>query len=251
MTEIRQREIVERIETRGFATIDALAQEFEVSAQTIRRDIIQLEKQCLLQRFHGGAGLPRDSVRLRYNQKQVAAVGSKHRIGDAAASLIPAEAAVYLDVGTTVEAVAQSLALRDNLNVFTNSLPAAGALAHSPGVRVVVTGGLLSGADGSLVGSEVIASIEKFKFDIAVIACSGFDDDGTVMDFDIQKVNVKNAAMKNSRRTILVADASKFARTAFVRVSALEGFSQLVTDTSPPTTFNSALKEAGVELIVA
>jgi DeoR family glycerol-3-phosphate regulon repressor len=251
MTQTRQREIVDRIETRGFATIDALAQEFAVSAQTIRRDIIQLEKRNLLQRFHGGAGLPRDSVRRRYSQKQVAAVGGKHRIGDAAARLIPKGAAVYLDVGTTVEAVAHSLAPRDNLFVFTNSLPAAGALARSPGVKVVVTGGLLHGADGSLVGSEVTGSIEKFKFDIAVIACSGFDDDGTVMDFDIQKVNVKNAAMRNSRRTILVADASKFTRTAFIRIAELEHISQLVTDTAPPPAFGAALKEAGVELIVA
>jgi DeoR family glycerol-3-phosphate regulon repressor len=251
MIDERQSKIVKRIETWGFATIEALAQEFDVSAQTIRRDIIRLEKHRMLQRFHGGAGMPRDSVRLGYSQKKVAAVEGKQRIGEAAAALILDGSAVFLDVGTTVEAVAQALAGRGNLHVFTNSLASAAALAGNQAMRVVVTGGLLHGADGSLIGDDVTATIGRFKFDVAVIACSGFDDDGTVMDFDIQKVGVKNAAMENARRAILVADGSKFVRTAFVRISALEDFSHVVTDTEPPTALKNAMQKAGVEIIVA
>ena len=251
MTTERRREIVKRIETRGFATIETLAQEFDVSTQTIRRDIIELEKRQLLLRFHGGAGLPRNSTRLGYSQKKVAAIEEKQRIGRAAASLIPDGAAVFLDVGTTVEAVAQALADRENLYLFTNSLGAAGALACRQDMKVVVTGGLLHGADGSLVGAETNAAISKIRFDIAVIACSGFDHDGTVMDFDVQKVSVKNAAMENARRSILVADGTKFTRTAFVRISALENFTHIVTDTKPPSVLNSAMQTAGVKIIIA
>ncbi len=247
----RQRKIVKRIETWGFATIEALAQELNVSAQTIRRDIIQLDKHRILQRFHGGAGLPRDSVRLGYSQKKVVAVEGKQRIGEAVAALILDGSAIFLDVGTTVEAVAQALAGRGNLHVFTNSLPSAAALAGNQAMKVVVTGGLLHGADGSLVGDDVTAAIGRFRFDVAVIACSGFDDDGTVMDFDIQKVGVKKAAMGNAGRNILVADGNKFIRTAFVRISALEGFSHVVTDTEPPTALKIALQKARVEIIVA
>jgi DeoR family glycerol-3-phosphate regulon repressor len=251
MIDERQSKIVKRIETWGFATIEALAQEFDVSAQTIRRDIIRLEKHRMLQRFHGGAGLPRDSVRLGYSQKKVAAIEGKQRIGEAAAALVLDGSAVFLDVGTTVEAVAQALTGRGNLHVFTNSLASAAALAGNQAMKVVVTGGLLHGADGSLIGDDVTATIARFKFDVAVIACSGFDDDGTVMDFDIQKVGVKNAAMGNARRTILVADGSKFIRTAFVRISALQDFSHVVTDTEPPTKLRGAMQNAGVEIIVA
>ncbi len=251
MIDQRQSKIVKRIETWGFATIEALAQEFEVSAQTIRRDIIQLEKHRMLQRFHGGAGMPRDSVRLGYSQKKNAAVAGKQRIGAAAAALILDGSAVFLDVGTTVEAVAQALAGRENLHVFTNSLASAAALAGNQAMKVVVTGGLLHGADGSLIGDDVTAMIGRLRFDVAVIACSGFDDDGTVMDFDIQKVGVKNAAMGNARRTILVADGIKFIRNAFVRISALKDFSHVVTDTDPPTELRNAMRKAGVEIIVA
>ncbi len=247
----RQRKIVERIETCGFATIEALAQEFGISAQTIRRDIIRLDKHRMLQRFHGGAGLPRDSVRLGYCQKKAAAVEGKQRIGEAAAALVLAGSAVFLDVGTTVEAVAQALSGRGNLHVFTNSLASAAALAGNQAMKVVVTGGVLHGADGSLVGDDATAAILRFKFDVAVIACSGFDDDGTVMDFDIQKVGVKNAAMENARRAILVADGSKFVRSAFVRIAALEDFSHVITDREPPAALKSAMRKAGVEIIVA
>ncbi len=247
----RQSKIVKRIETWGFATIEALAEEFDVSAQTIRRDIIRLEKHRMLQRFHGGAGMPRDSVRLGYSQKKAAAAEGKQRIGEATATLILDGSAVFLDVGTTVEAVAQALAGRGNLHVFTNSLASAAALAGNQAMKVVVTGGLLHGADGSLIGDDVTAMIGRLRFDVAVIACSGFDDDGTVMDFDIQKVGVKNVAMANARRTILVADGSKFIRTAFVRISALEVFSHIVTDMEPPAELRNAMRNANVEIIVA
>ena len=251
MTMERRRKIVERIETRGFATIETLAREFDVSAQTIRRDIIELDKQKRLLRFHGGAGLPRTSTRLGYTQKKSASVEGKQRIGEAVAALIPEGSAVFLDVGTTVEAVAQAMAHRSNLHIFTNSLGSAGALARSRDLRVHVTGGILHGADGSLVGTNVEAAIAHYKFDIAVIACSGFDDDGTVMDFDVQKVAVKAAAMANARRTILVADSAKFARTAFVRISELEEFTQIVTDAQPPAALLAAIEKACVDLIVA
>ena len=251
MTDKRQLKIVKRIETWGFATIDVLAREFNVSAQTIRRDIIHLDKCKLLHRFHGGAGVRRKTSRLGYSQKKIAQVEGKQRIGEAVAALIPDGASIFLDVGTTVEAVAQALAKRTNLQVVTNSLFAAGALAISDSIKVVVTGGLLHGADGSLVGGDVKSVLETFKFDFAVIACSGFDDDGTVMDFDIQKVDLKKVAMGNARGAILVADSTKFNRTAFVRAFALEDFSCCITDAKPPMMLETAMQKADTEVIVA
>src|SRR5262245_43782546 len=105
----RQREILEMVEAQGFATIEALARRFAVSSQTIRRDVIRLDKAQVLQRFHGGAGLPEDRVGLGHARKQAIRASAKERIGRAAARVISAGAAVFLDVGTTVEAVAQAL----------------------------------------------------------------------------------------------------------------------------------------------
>ena len=101
----RQREIVQIVGDKGFATIDALAQHFAVSAQSIRRDIIQLDEGRYLQRFHGGAGLRDSTVRLGYAEKHGRSTEGKARIAAAAVALVPDGASVFLDVGTTVEAV--------------------------------------------------------------------------------------------------------------------------------------------------
>lgn len=246
----RQVKIVKHVEIAGFVTIELLSREFNVSTQTIRRDIIHLDNLNIIKRFHGGAGLPGESSRMRYGQKKVSQVDGKQRIGEAAASLIPDGASVFLDVGTTSEAVAHALARRKNLHIVTNSLFAASAFADNRDIKVAVTGGMLHGPDGSLVGGEVNTALLSFKFDIAIIACSGFDSDGAVMDFDIQKVGIKQAVMKNARRTILIADGTKFVRSAFIRVSALQDFSCMVTDTKPSTTLKTTAQKGGVQLMV-
>ncbi len=247
----RQADILKIVQAKGFATIEALARQFDVSTQTVRRDLIRLQEAQLLQRFHGGAGMPENTVRLGYAQKRGLAADAKHRIGDATARLIPDGASVFLDVGTTVEAVARALRFRRGLHIFTASLNAAAILAGADAHQVFVVGGLVRGADGSLVGDTAIANLGPFKFDCAVIGLSGFDDDGALMDFDMQKVAVKQAAIANARRVVAVADASKFERSAVVRVAPPSAVHVLVTDAPPPAALRRALTDAGLELIVA
>ena len=246
----RQRRILDQVQLQGFATIEALAQELGVSAQTVRRDIIQLDAAGLLQRFHGGAGLPEPVVRLGYVRKEAVLTEAKARIGAAAAAGIADGSAVFLDVGTTVEAVARALARRRGLRVFTSSLKC-GALFDPRETEVFVTGGLLRGADGSLVGEAATAALAGFRFDVAVIGCSGFEADGCAMDFDLQKVAVKQAAIAHSRRAVLVADRSKFGHPAIVRIAPAAAFAALVSDDAPPAGLGAALEAAGVELVVA
>lgn len=247
----RQREILRIAKDRGFATVEALAAQFDVSAQTIRREIIRLHDAGLLQRFHGGAGVRDNSVRLGYAQKQMVAPQGKERIGAAVAALVPEGASVFLDVGTTAEAVARALRGKHRLHVFTNSLPAATLLAGRDGIEVFVTGGIVRGADGSLVGDSVTASIARFRVDYAVIGFSGFDDDGSPMDFDIQKVAVKQAVIANARQVVAVADATKFMHSAIVRVAPPAVFSTLVTDEPPPARLRGLFADNGVRVLVA
>lgn len=229
----RQKAIVAIVGEQGFATIDALARHFDVSAQSVRRDIIRLDADGLLQRFHGGAGIRETTVRLGYAEKRIIASDAKERIGQVAASLIPEGAAVFLDVGTTVEAVARALRQKRALRVFTVSLPAAAILTGRPGIELYVFGGSVRGADGSLTGESTVAAIGRFRFDHAVIGYSGFDADGALMDFDLEKVAVKQQAIARSAAVLAVGDSSKFARHALVRVAAPEAIGRLVTDSVP------------------
>lgn len=248
----RQREIIQIVGEKGFATIDALAQHFAVSAQSIRRDIIQLDRGQFLQRFHGGAGLRVSTVRLGYAEKHGRAAEGKARIGKAAAALVPDGASVFLDVGTTVEAVALELRQRGvGCRVFTSSLAAAMILAGHGEIELHVFGGSSRGPDGSLVGAATVAAIADIHFDCAFLGYSGFDDDGALMDFDLDKIAVKRAALRRADMAIAVGDATKFSRRAVARLAPADDIAHLVTDTLPPENLAAAFRTAGLAVIVA
>ncbi|RCK41113.1 DeoR/GlpR family DNA-binding transcription regulator [Thalassospira xiamenensis] len=246
----RQNEILHIIRDQGFATLEALADIFDVSTQTIRRDVIDLSKQGFLQRFHGGAGLPNSMVRLGHEQKNRLSPEAKQRIGECAARMIPNGASVFLDVGTTVEALARALGKHRNLRLVTNSLLCASIASAQSHQEIHVIGGLIYGSDGSLVSNDAPAAIRRFAFDYCVIGCSGFDKNGTPLDHDRQKVAIKNAAIRSSRHSILIADQSKFQAHPFMRIAETTDFSDFVTDMIPPPHINDAFEQAGVCITV-
>ena len=247
----RQQKIVEQVKEQGFVTIEALAAQFDVSSQTIRREIIWLDKVEVLQRFHGGAGLREANIRLGYAEKKNTESNAKDKIGQHIARMIPDGASVFLDVGTTIEAVARALIGKKSLRIVTASLPAATILAGQPDIEVFVAGGNVQGPDGSLVGETTIANLAHFKVDYAILGCSGFDDDGTIMDFDAQKVSVKRAMLGNCRQAILTADASKFTRSALIRMSPLGAFQYLVTNEQAPEHIQQHIISSGIRLEIA
>jgi DeoR family glycerol-3-phosphate regulon repressor len=235
----------------GFATIEVLAEHFAVSAQTIRRDIIDLDARGLLQRFHGGAGARDPVVRLGYADKQVVAAGSKAQIAACLAGQIPDGASLFLDVGTTAEAVAKALLLKRRLRVVTPNLAAATILSSRGSAEVFVTGGIVHGADGSLVGDTAVREIERFQVDHAIIGCSGFGPAGEPMDFDPFKVAVKQAMIAHARDVSIAADASKMERTAILRICAPQSRMRIVTDRQPPAKLAKAWRKAGVPVLIA
>ncbi|WP_372618882.1 DeoR/GlpR family DNA-binding transcription regulator [Falsiroseomonas sp.] len=236
----RQAALLRLVGEQGFGTVEGLARRFGVSTQTVRRDIIALTARGLLQRFHGGAG-PAGAVRLGHAEKAERQREAKARIGAAAAARIPPGASLFLDVGTTAEALAVALAARSDLRVFTNNMQAALRLAGPDGPAVRVLGGTLRGADGSLVGGEAVRTLGGLALDIAVIACSGFDGTGAPCDFDAEKIALKRAAIAAARQAMLLADSSKFGRAALERIASLHAFAVLVTDDAPRGALAEAL----------
>lgn len=229
----RQARIVEIVSQQGFATIENLARDFGVSSQSVRRDIIRLDADGLLQRFHGGVGVRETSVRMGYAEKRALATDAKQRIAEKAASLIADGSVVFLDVGTTVEAVAHALRQKRQLRIFTASLAAAGILAGRSGIELFVLGGFVRGVDGSVAGETTLSTLARFRFDYAVIGFSGIDRDGTLMDFDLEKVAVKQAAIDRSGHTLVVGDSSKFRKSAVVRFGANASSLTFVTEAPP------------------
>ena len=247
----RRAEILDLVRRQGFASIEALAQHFTVTPQTIRRDINELCRSADLQRYHGGAGLPSSVENLAYTARQVLCPEEKRRIARALAGHIPDNASLFINIGTTTEAVAQALMDHAGLRVITNNLNVANIMSRNPDFEVIIAGGMVRSRDQGIVGEATIDLINQFKVDFAIIGISGIDEDGTLLDFDYREVRVAQAIIDNARQVYLGADHTKFGRTAMVRLGDIAQIDALFTDKAPPARLKRRLKEAGVALHVA
>jgi DeoR family transcriptional regulator, glycerol-3-phosphate regulon repressor len=230
----RQTLIVERVQHQGFVTIDALARDLSVSAQTVRREIIRLDELGVVQRFHGGAGRSGSGERLSYEVKQTREAEAKRRIGVAMAAMVRTGQSVFLDVGTTAEATAAALLALPSLTVVTASAANARILTANPHIEVILTGGRMVGPDLSMAGPIALRTVSSYRFDWAIIACSGIDAHGAVLDFDADKIAVKQCAMEKAGMKVLIADSGKFARSALLEIADIAAFDFIVTNEALP-----------------
>jgi len=248
----RQSEILAMARREGRVTVDGLAAHFQVTPQTIRKDLNDLCEHQVLKRIHGGALFPSGVSNLAYNARRDMAADGKRRIGLRVASLIPNNSSTILNIGTTTEQVATALRAHDGLLTVTNNLNVVNILRDAPGVRVVVAGGVLRAFDGGIVGDATVAFMSEFKVDFAVIGASAIDpEDGTVLDYDQAEVHAARAILAHARTTILVADSMKFERTAPVRIAPLTDIDIFVTDHPPPEPIRELCAAGGVRLEVA
>lgn len=218
----------------GRVTVEGLAAYFTVTEQTIRRDLTDLAGQGKLQRVHGGAILPSTVANIGYQDRRDLHEAAKAAIAQACARDIPNGCSLFLNIGTTTEAVARALLGHRDIMVLTNNLNVANILVDNPHCEIIVVGGLLRRADAGLVGTVTTQAISQFKFDLAVISCSALDDDGDILDYDIQEVGVSQAILRQARRSFLVADQSKFARRAPARVGSIAQIDGFYTDAPLP-----------------
>lgn len=248
---IRQTEILTLARTEGRVAVEDLAQRFDVTLQTIRRDLAELAEAGHLDRVHGGALLKTGVTNIGYDARRRMNDTAKAAIARACAALIPDNSSLILNIGTTTEAVARELVQHRNITVVTNNLNVANILAPNPGAEVMVTGGALRRSDGGLVGELTTQFIEQFKVDFAVIGTSALDQDGDLLDFDLAEVRVSRAILKQARRKILVADHSKLGRAAPARIASLSELDVIVTDRALPAPLAQACVGWGTVVVVA
>jgi DeoR family glycerol-3-phosphate regulon repressor len=252
MTEAeRQEQIVALVHQRGFVSIEALAEHFSVTPQTVRRDVNRLCARSVLRRYHGGAGLPSSVENTAYQARQVLQLAEKRRIAAAVAAAVPDGASLFINIGTTMEQVARALLKHRGLRVITNNLHVAHILAENEDFEVLVAGGQVSGRERGLVGEATRDFIGQFKTDIGILGVGAIDGDGTLLDFDFREVRVSQAMMANARRIIVAADHSKFGRAAMARLGSLGEADDFFTDRPPPPALRALLKRERTALHVA
>ncbi|MBN2760194.1 MAG: DeoR/GlpR transcriptional regulator [Rhodobacteraceae bacterium] len=235
----------------GRVSVEGLAKHFDVTLQTIRRDLTELAEQGKLQRVHGGAILPSTVANIGYTDRRDLNEKGKAAIAEAVARDIPHGCSLFLNIGTTTEAVARTLLGHRDIMVLTNNLNVANILVENRHCEIIVVGGLLRRTDGGLVGSITTQAIQQFKFDLAVISCSALDEDGDMLDFDIQEVGVSQAILKQARHSFLVADHYKFKRRAPARIGSLAQMHSFYTDAPLPEALANACKGWGTSVILA
>ena len=246
----RHPEILEIARREGKVTVDGLAAHFGVTLQTIRRDLTDLADAGRLERVHGGAVLPSGTANIGYEERRYLHSDAKRAMALACAAEIPNNISLFLNIGTSTEAVAEALLHHENLLVITNNMNVANILVSNPRCEIIVTGGQLRRVDGGLVGNLAAETIRQFKFDLAVIGCSALDREGDLLDFDIQEVSVSQAILRQSRRTFLVADQSKLTRSAPARIASLSDIDTFFTDKPLPADLASACEGWGTKTVI-
>jgi DeoR family glycerol-3-phosphate regulon repressor len=248
----RQSELLDEVRARGAVSVEALAERFGVTLQTVRRDVKLLAEAGLLARFHGGVRVPSATTEnIAYRQRQALAADGKQRIARAIAQAVPDGSSLIINIGTTTEAVARELLHHRGLRVITNNLNVAGILCDNPDCEVIVAGGVVRPRDRGVIGEATVDFIRQFKVDIGLIGISAIEADGSLRDYDYREVTVARAIIAQSREVWLAADQSKFNRPAMAEVARLGLLDRLYTDATPPDPFPALLAEAGVQCEVA
>ncbi|MDP2492724.1 DeoR/GlpR family DNA-binding transcription regulator [Shimia thalassica] len=248
VSNFRQKEILELARQEGKVTVDGLADLYDVTVQTIRRDLSELADSGRLERVHGGAVVPSGVINIQYEERRRLNETGKKAIAIACAREIPNGASVFMNIGTTTEAVAHELLDHENLLVVTNNLNIANILSANHSCEIILAGGVLRRSDGGIVGGLTMEMVKQFKFDYSVLGCSAIDTDGDILDFDGQEVMVSSTAIKRSRKVLVVADHHKFTRKAPLTICSLADVTMLVTDFDLPGDLAEKCETWGVAL---
>ncbi|NIY82717.1 DeoR/GlpR family transcriptional regulator [Vibrio hepatarius] len=248
----RHQQIIELVKKQGYVSTEELVERFDVSPQTIRRDLNELADKNQIRRYHGGATVPLSSENTSYSTRKSQNFNEKDLIAEELVKHIPDGATLFIDIGTTPEAVARSLSENHKqLRVVTNNLNVASILLPNPEISVILAGGEVRNRDGGIVGEATLDFIQQFRLDFGILGISGIDYDGSLLDFDYHEVRVKQAIIENSRSVFLAVDHSKFGRNAMVKLGNITQIHTLFTDQAPPTEIQDILKEHQIPVEVA
>ncbi|MFY0691611.1 MAG: DeoR/GlpR transcriptional regulator [Paracoccaceae bacterium] len=245
----RQDDILALLEAQPQVDVPQLARRFGVSSQTIRNDLRVLADRGLVTRTHGGARRAVYAANEAYTERRTRKAREKEAMGRLAASLIPENCSVTLNIGTSTEQVAQALKGHAGLVVVSNNINIINAMMGSRARELILVGGTVRQSDGAIVGGDAVDFISRYKVDFAVIGASALDADGAVLDHDAREVAVARAILQNARTKVLVSDGSKFEHRAPVRICEVADLDYVITDTPPPAEFLDAARRGDTEIL--
>jgi DeoR/GlpR family transcriptional regulator of sugar metabolism len=225
----RREEILGRVQRHGYVSVRQLAQDYQVDASTIRRDLDTMAELGLIVRSHGGAALPAEPAEIPYSVKVGKNVTQKRAIARVVAEIVPHGSSLVIDSGSTTLGVAQALRGHREMTVITNDLRVAAEVANQGDVRLFVPGGEVLPAVYSLASERAVDLIKEFHVDYAVMGADAVDPQG-ITNTNSNEVSMKRAMLGAADNVLVVADSSKFGHTALVRIAGFDDVDLIVTD---------------------
>lgn len=246
----RQAQIARMVHESDFLSVEHLAEHFNVTTQTIRRDINHLCDRGIARRRHGGVERPARTGNDAYAWRQIHNVDAKRTIAREVARHVPDGVSLAFSIGTTPEIVAEALLAHDQLRILTNNFNVAMLTCTNPAFEVTVAGGRLRNDDRDVLGPGMEALFTAYKVDIGIYGVAGVDEDGTLLDFYEEEVRARQIIRENSRTSFLVLDSTKFGRAAHVRGGQIDEATKVFCERRPPEEIISRLKESGAKLVI-
>jgi len=224
----RQQNILARLRQHEDIQIETMAELFQVTTQTVRRDVNQLCKAGYARRVHGGVGLPVQLTNTSYQLRSDLQFNIKDSIAKKVADSIPDGATIMMGIGTTVTRIAYYLKTKNR--VITNNLQVVKILESNPEIEVYIAGGLFRSQQQDVVGHSVLTFFNSFEADIGILGCAAVTESHTAMEHETPEAELSQSILHNSRQTWLVADASKWSGSASVKIASLSTFDQIYTN---------------------
>jgi DeoR family fructose operon transcriptional repressor len=245
----RQQEILRLAREGGRVDVLSLADTFQVTAETVRRDLKALDRAGLLRRVHGGA-IPAGRLDFEPDlaERESTAADEKDRIAQAAVAELPEDGSVVLDAGSTAARLAAAFPLERGLTVVTHSLPVAARLADHPGIDLHLVGGRVRHRTRAAVDAWALRAYGEIRADVVFLGANGFSAAYGLTTPDLAEAAVKRAVIAAGRRVVLLADSAKHGQEHFARFGDLADVDLLITDTGLGEADAAAIEAAGTEV---
>ncbi|MCX4801003.1 DeoR/GlpR family DNA-binding transcription regulator [Streptomyces sp. NBC_01214] len=248
----RRHEILRLAREAGSVDVLSLADRFQVTAETVRRDLTALDRSGLLRRVHGGA-IPAGRLDFEpdLTEREATAADEKHRIAAAALTELPDGGSVVLDAGSTIARLAAAIPVDVALTVVTHALPVAARLADHTGIDLHLVGGRVRHRTRAAVDAWALRAYAEIRADVLFLATNGFTEaEGGLTTPDLGEAAVKRAAMTAARRVVLLADSAKAGQEHFARFGSFADVDLLITDTGLAPADKASIEAAGTEVVL-
>lgn len=248
----RQQQMLDAARAHGRVEVKDLAEQLEVTPETVRRDLTVLERHGLVRRVHGGA-IPVERLGFEpgISDREKVLAGEKERIAKRALEELPAGGSVLIDAGTTTVRLAEMLPQDRELTVITHALPVAMVLATRPGITLHLIGGTVRGRTLAAVGPWALRDLADIHADVALVGTNGLTVEHGLTTPDLAEAAVKQAIIAASHRVVVLADHTKLGRVDLARVAPLSAVDTLVTDSAVDGAVAAEVEEAGVRVVLS